>query len=38
LLRYTILLPDEDELQRTAERVGGTAVQDPSGNSLVLRV
>jgi catechol 2,3-dioxygenase len=36
LLRYTIVLPSEDELRRTAERIGGTAVDDPSGNPLVL--
>ena len=36
LLRFTIVLPDDDELQRVAGRIGGAAVRDPSGNSLVL--
>jgi catechol 2,3-dioxygenase len=36
LLRYTIVLPDGDEVARVAERIGGTAVRDPSGNALVL--
>jgi catechol 2,3-dioxygenase len=36
LLRFTIVLPDEDELARVAERIGGTEVRDPSGNPLVL--
>jgi catechol 2,3-dioxygenase len=38
LLRFTIVVPDEDELQRVAERIGGTEVQDPSGNTLALSV
>jgi catechol 2,3-dioxygenase len=36
LLRYTIVLPDEAELERVAERIGGTEARDPSGNPLVL--
>ena len=36
LLRFTIVLPDADEVQRVAERIGGTEVRDPSGNPLVL--
>ncbi|HJR01550.1 MAG TPA: VOC family protein [Methylomirabilota bacterium] len=36
LLRYTIVLPDEAERDRVAERIGGTEVRDPSGNPLVL--
>jgi len=36
LLGFTIVLPDEAELDRVAERIGGTEVQDPSGNPLVL--
>jgi catechol 2,3-dioxygenase len=36
LLRFTIVLPDDDEVQRVAERIGGTEVSDPSGNPLVL--
>jgi len=36
LLRFTIVLPDDDEVARTAERIGGTEVRDPSGNSLLL--
>jgi catechol 2,3-dioxygenase len=36
LLRFTIVVPDDDELQRVAERIGGTEVRDPSGNPLVL--
>jgi catechol 2,3-dioxygenase len=36
LLRYTIVLPDEAEVERVAERIGGTEVRDPSGNPLVL--
>ena len=38
LLRYTIVLPDEAELERVAERIGGAEVQDPSGNLLALSV
>ena len=36
LLRFTIVLPDDDEVQRVAERMGGTEVSDPSGYLLVL--
>jgi len=36
LLRYTIVVPDNEELERVAERIGGTEVRDPSGNALVL--
>jgi len=36
LLRFTIVVPDEEELGRVAERIGGTEVRDPSGNPLVL--
>jgi catechol 2,3-dioxygenase len=36
LLRFTIVLPDDDEVQRVAERIGGTEVSDPAGNPLVL--
>jgi catechol 2,3-dioxygenase len=36
LLRFTIVVPDEEELRRVAERIGGTEVRDPSGNPLVL--
>jgi catechol 2,3-dioxygenase len=36
LLRFTIVLPDSEEVQRVAERIGGTEVRDPSGNPLVL--
>jgi catechol 2,3-dioxygenase len=36
LLRFTIVLPDEEERERVAERIGGTEVRDPSGNPLVL--
>jgi catechol 2,3-dioxygenase len=36
LLRFTIVVPDDEELQRVAERIGGTEVRDPSGNPLVL--
>jgi catechol 2,3-dioxygenase len=38
LLRFTIVLPDEDEVQRVADRIGGTEVRDPSGNTLALRI
>ena len=38
LLRFTIVLPDDDELERVAGRIGGTEVGDPSGNPLVLAV
>jgi catechol 2,3-dioxygenase len=36
LLRFTIVLPDEAEVERVAERIGGAEVSDPSGNALVL--
>jgi catechol 2,3-dioxygenase len=36
LLRFTIVLPDDAEAARVAERIGGTEVLDPSGNPLVL--
>jgi catechol 2,3-dioxygenase len=36
LLRFTIVLPDGEELERVAERIGGTEVSDPAGNPLVL--
>jgi catechol 2,3-dioxygenase len=36
LLRFAIVLPDENELARVAERVGGESVEDPSGNRLLL--
>lgn len=36
LLRFTVVLPDEAEVDRVAEQVGGTEVRDPSGNTLVL--
>ncbi|HEY3543471.1 MAG TPA: VOC family protein [Gaiellaceae bacterium] len=44
LLRATILVPDEQELERVAGRLGvevedgGIAVEDPSGNPLFLTV
>jgi catechol 2,3-dioxygenase len=38
LLRFTIVLPDDEEVERVAERIGGTEVRDPSGNPLVLAV
>src|SRR5207253_2050727 len=36
LLRFTIVLPDEAEVERVAERIGGSEARDPSGNPLVL--
>ncbi|HEY2355604.1 MAG TPA: VOC family protein [Gaiellaceae bacterium] len=36
LLRYTIVLPDEEELARVTERMGGAEVTDPAGNTVVL--
>jgi catechol 2,3-dioxygenase len=36
LLRFTIVLPDGEEVARVAERIGGTEVRDPSGNALAL--
>jgi catechol 2,3-dioxygenase len=36
LLGFTIVVPDEAELERVAERIGGTEVGDPSGNRLAL--
>jgi catechol 2,3-dioxygenase len=38
LLRFTIVLPDDEEVERVAERIGGTEVRDPSGNTLALSV
>ena len=36
LLGFKIILPDEAERDRVAERIGGTEVLDPSGNPLAL--
>ncbi len=36
LRHFTIVLPDEAELERVAGRVGGTEIRDPSGNGIVL--
>jgi catechol 2,3-dioxygenase len=36
LLRFTVVVPDEAEVDRVAERIGGAEVRDPSGNLLVL--
>ena len=36
LLRFTVVLPDEAEVERVAERIGGTEARDPSGNTVVL--
>jgi len=36
LLGFTIVLPDDAEVERVAERIGGADVRDPSGNPLVL--
>jgi catechol 2,3-dioxygenase len=36
LLRFTVVLPDEAEVERVAERIGGTEARDPSGNPLAL--
>src|SRR5262249_21234728 len=36
LLRFTIVLPDDEEVERVSERIGGREVRDPSGNLLVL--
>ena len=36
LLGFTIVLPDDAELERVAERIGGAEVRDPSGNPLLL--
>jgi catechol 2,3-dioxygenase len=36
LLRFSIVLRDEAEVERVAEQIGGTEVRDPSGNRLVL--
>jgi catechol 2,3-dioxygenase len=38
LLRATVVLPDEEELGRVADRAGGTEIVDPSGNLLFLTV
>jgi catechol 2,3-dioxygenase len=36
LLGFRVVLPDEEEVERAAARVGGEAVRDPSGNPLLL--
>jgi catechol 2,3-dioxygenase len=36
LLRFTVVVPDDDERARVAGRIGGTEVRDPSGNPLLL--
>src|SRR4029079_1730896 len=36
LLRFTVVLPDDEEVARVAEQIGGTEFRDPSGNLLVL--
>src|SRR5262245_5879122 len=36
LLRFTVVLPDDEAVERVAERIGGTEVRDPSGNPLAL--
>ena len=36
LLRFTVVLPDHEEVVRVSERIGGTEVLDPSGNTLAL--
>lgn len=36
LLRYTIVVPDDEELERVTARTGGTEVTDPSRNLLML--
>jgi catechol 2,3-dioxygenase len=36
LLRFTVVLPDQAEVDRVAEQIGGVDVRDPSGNPLVL--
>jgi catechol 2,3-dioxygenase len=36
LLGFTIVLPDESEVERVAERIGGVEIRDPSGNPLAL--
>lgn len=38
LLRFTVVLPDDGEVQRVSEWIGGTEVTDPSGNTLALAV
>lgn len=38
LLRFTVVLPDAQEVARVAERIGGTEVRDPSGSTLALSV
>jgi catechol 2,3-dioxygenase len=38
LLRFTIVVPDDEELARVVERIGGTEVQDPSGIPLMISV
>lgn len=36
LLGFTVVLPNPAELDRVADRIGGEAVRDPSGNELRL--
>jgi len=36
LRRFTVVLPDTEELERVAERLGGVEARDPSGNHVVL--
>src|ERR1700759_2246153 len=36
LLPFPIVLPDAEERERVADRIGGTEVLDPSGNRLAL--
>ena len=36
LLRFTVVLPDDAEVERVAGQIGGTEVSDPSGNPLAL--
>lgn len=36
LRRFTIVVPDRDELERVSERLGGVEGRDPSGNPVIL--
>lgn len=36
LLRFTVVVPNDEERERVAHRIGGTEVVDPSGIPLVL--
>ena len=36
LRRFTIVVPDGDELERVAARLGGAEGRDPSGNPVIL--